>query len=272
MTARERLLSRAPSNAAMVDALARLIRWRPVVAIAISVAEFVSLAGDNFAVPRPVIMLWAWERPEDLRFAGPNFGVAVLAGSIVLSGDTVRVTGRRYPAFVLPTQQIVGVIHIEIDRRDPLVWSPEQRKATIARILGLADSPRFDEIQIDFEVRASERQVLLDVLHAVRAALPADQELSMTALASWCETERWLAAAPVDEIVPMLFRMGPTGENLKRRLAAGGDFADQNCRSSIGIAVDTPPYGLPPGRRIYIFNPHSWNQGALDTVLGDLGK
>jgi hypothetical protein len=47
--------------------------------------------------------------------------------------------------------------------------------------------------------------VLLDVLRAVRATLPAGRELSMTALASWYDTERWLGAAPVDEVVPMLF-------------------------------------------------------------------
>jgi hypothetical protein len=147
------------------------------------IAALVALAGDNVVMRRPVIVLWAWERPEDLRFAGPDFGVAVLAGSVVLAGQTVRVAGRRYPALTLPRQRIVGVVHVEIDRREPLVWSPSQREAAIARILELADNPRFDEIQIDFEVRASERQALLDVLRAVRATLPAGRELSMTALA-----------------------------------------------------------------------------------------
>lgn len=70
----------------------------------------------------------------------------------------------------------------------------------------------------------------------------------------------------------MLFRMGPAGENLKRRLADGGDFADRNCRSSIGIAIDMPPYGLPPGRRVYIFDPRSWDREALDVVLRDLSR
>jgi hypothetical protein len=248
----------------------RLIRWRPVAATAAMIAALVTITGDRVAVPRPAIVLWAWKRPEDLRFAGPDFGVAVLAGSILLSGQAIRVTGRRYPALILPEQRIVGVVHVEIDRRERLVWSPAQLEATIARIVGLADNPRFDEIQIDFEVRASERHVLLDVLSAVRATLHAGQELSMTGLASWCDTERWVGSAPVDAIVPMLFRMGLTGESLKRRLAEGGDFADRNCRSSIGVAVDTPPYGLPPGRRVYIFNPHSWNREALDVILRDL--
>ena len=250
----------------------RLVRWRPVAAIAAMMAALIVMAGDSIPVRRSTIVLWAWERPEDLRFSGPDVGVAVLAGSIVLSGEAVRVTGRRYPALTLPGQRIVGVVHVEIDRREPLVWTQVQREATIARILGLADNPRFDEIQIDFEVRASERHVLLDLLRTLRPTLPAGHELSMTALASWCDTERWVGSAPVDYIVPMLFWMGATGENLKRRLAEGGDFADRNCRNSIGVAVDTPPYGLPPGRPVYVFNPHSWNRQALDLILRDLGK
>jgi len=111
------------------------------------IAALVALAGDNVALPRPAIVLWAWERPEDLRFAGPDFGVAVLAGSIVLSGEAIRVAGRRYPALTLPEQRIVGVVHVEIDRREPLVWNRLRREATIARILELADNPRFDEIR-----------------------------------------------------------------------------------------------------------------------------
>jgi hypothetical protein len=250
----------------------RLIRWRPIAVAMAMITPLVTIAGDHIAVPRPAIVLWAWERPEDLRFAGPDIGVAVLAGSIMLSGQTVSVTGRRYPALTLPGQRIVGVVHVEIDRRKPLVWSPSQREAAAARILELVDNPRFEEIQIDFEVGASERHVLLDVLRAVRLGLPADRKLSMTALASWCDTERWLASAPVEEVVPMLFRMRPAGENLKRRLAAGGDFGERNCRGSLGVAVDTPPYGLPPGRRVYIFNPHSWNREALDVIVGNLGR
>ena len=52
-------------------ACVRLIRWRPVVATAAMIAALVTIAGDHVAAPRPAIVLWARERPEDLRFAGP---------------------------------------------------------------------------------------------------------------------------------------------------------------------------------------------------------
>jgi hypothetical protein len=250
----------------------RLLSLRAIATTAVAIVTVAAAAGDSAVVPQSRPVLWAWERPEDLRFAGPDFDVAVLAGSIVLSGDLVGVTGRRYPAYVLPKQHVVGVVHVEIDHRRPLVWSPMQRDETIARIRSLTDNERFSEIQIDFEVRASERPVLLDVLHGVHSGLAARRALSMTALASWCDTERWLASAPVGEIVPMLFRMGPPGEDLKRRLATGGDFADRHCRGSVGIAVDTPPNGLPAGRRVYIFNAQSWNREALDGILRNIAK
>jgi hypothetical protein len=244
------------------------MRWldsRARAVVAIALATVAASARDSTVEPRPV--LWAWERVEDVRFAGAGIDIAVLAGSIVLSGDLVEATGRRYPAYVLPEQHLVGVVHIEIDRGRALIWGSNQREAVAAHTLALVDASRFREIQIDFEVRASERDVLLDVLRGVRAGLAPDQRLSMTALASWCDTERWLSAAPVDEIVPMLFRMGPAGERLKRRLADGGDFGDQRCRGSIGIATDTPPYGLPRGRRVFIFNPRSWDAAALGEIL-----
>ena len=40
----------------------------------------------------------------------------------------------------------------------------------------------------------------------------------MTALASWCLSDRWISDLPVDEAVPMLFQMGPETPDIKRML------------------------------------------------------
>ncbi len=114
------------------------------------------------------------------------------------------------------------------------------------------------------EVRESQRGALLELLAGVRAGLP-QTTLSMTALASWCETEHWLGDAPVDEIVPMLFRMGRTGSRLRGKLAAGGDFNEPRCRSAVGISVDSP-VSVPIGRRLYIFNPRAWDAASLSVI------
>jgi hypothetical protein len=211
-------------------------------------------------------VLWAWERPEDLRFAVPDITIAILAGTVRLTGDGVVARPRLQPALVPMANPIAGVAHLEIDRARPLVWTADQRIRTAAAVLALLGNPRFHEVQIDFEVRASERRVLLDVLTDLRAALPVGRHLSMTALASWCETETWIDRAPVDEIVPMLFRMGPDGQPIRQRLANGGDFARAACRTSIGIAADGLPDGLPAGRRLWLFSPLPWTAGDLTTV------
>ena len=221
---------------------------------------------------RPAPILWAWERPEDLRFAGADTTIAVLAGSITLSGDAVLAAPRRQPALLRPDQKRIAVIHVEIDRHKPLAWTAAQRQEAVAAALAYAADLPAQSVQLDFEVRESERQVLLELVGDLRAGLGSDRRLSMTALASWCDTESWIEAAPVDEIVPMLFRMGPGGEALKHRLATGGDFRDRRCRSAIGIATDTPPAGLPAGRLVYVFNPRRWNAADYATLVRETAR
>ena len=221
---------------------------------------------------RPAPILWAWERPEDLRFAGADTTIAVLAGSITLSGDAVLAAPRRQPALLRADQKRSAVVHVEIDRHKPLAWTAAQRQEAVAAALAYAADLPAQSVQLDFEVRESERQVLLELVGDLRAGLGSDRRLSMTALASWCDTESWIEAAPVDEIVPMLFRMGPGGAALKRRLAEGGDFSDRRCRSAIGIATDTPPLGLPAGRLIYVFNPHRWNAADYATLVRETAQ
>ena len=154
----------------------------------------------------------------------------------------------------------MGVVHIEIDQTRPLLWTDALRVEVVGATLAFMRP--YATAQVDMEVRDSQRGALLDVLRGIRAGRPAGSTLSMTALASWCDTERWLAAAPVDEIVPMLFRLGPGGVRLRGKLADGGDFGEPRCRTALGIATDTP-VTFPPGRRVYVFNPHAWEEAAV---------
>jgi hypothetical protein len=206
--------------------------------------------------PRPV--LWAWDRPEDLRFAGDSADVAALAGFVEIAGAGLRVRGRRFPLQLSPGVVPIAVVHVEIDRRVAPVPTPALRRALAAAVLDLARRPGYSGVQLDFEVRQSQRALLLDLLADLRAGLPRGSFLSMTALASWCQGETWLDKAPVDEIVPMLFRMGPRGGALVTQLAAEGGFRNPRCSTAQGIATDTPMRPLPDARRVYIFAPRSW--------------
>jgi hypothetical protein len=226
--------------------------------------SFLALASCRPAPPAPsTLILWAWERPEDLRFTGAAAEVAVQTGFVELAGDRLVSRGRHFPLKVAATPS-TALVHVQIDHRHPLDWTPLLRARTSAAILHHAAAIPARRVQLDFEVRGSERQVLLDLLHDVRRGLPSGISLSMTALASWCDTEGWLEQAPVDEVVPMLFRMTVGGEALRKRLAAGGDFRDPRCRAALGVATDEPVVRAPPGRRVYLFNPRSWTESDFD--------
>ena len=214
---------------------------------------------------RADVVLWAWERPEALEALPSSYGVAVVAGFIRVRSRTMVVArGRRFPLVMGPERaQPIGVVHIEIDQGERLDWTETLQTQIIDAALSFARGYR--AVQVDMEVRESQRGTLLNVLRDVRAGLAPGTTLSMTALASWCDTEHWIAAAPVDEIVPMLFRMGRDGYRLRARLASGGDFGEPRCRTAPGISADAP-VAIPPGRRVYIFKARPWDAAALSAL------
>ncbi len=137
-------------------------------------------------------------------------------------------------------------------------------------IAAVGRTPEVQGIQIDFDASASGRAFYRRLLNQVRRRLPPSKMLSMTALASWCVGDNWLAGLPVDEAVPMLFRMGPERREILLDLAVGGDFASPVCRESIGISTDEPLPKLPSGRRIYVFKPGPWTRASVEQVLREV--
>jgi hypothetical protein len=83
----------------------------------------------------------------------------------------------------------------------------------------------------------------------------------MTALASFCVGDRWLDDLPVDEAVPMIFRMGADTRTVRSFLGNGNDFREPLCRRSYGIALDEPlDINFKGSRRKYIFNARPWTE------------
>jgi hypothetical protein len=214
------------------------------------------------SAPQSHLVLWAWERPEDLRFA-PDTEIAIQSGFILLSGDRLHARGRYFPLKSARAPATV-LVHVQIDHAQPLRWTPKLRAQLGAAVRHYATVIRAPRVQLDFEVRQSERPILLETLADLRRALPATTQLSMTALTSWCMSENWLAAAPVDEIVPMLFRMQDDGPAILKTLAAGGDFRNPRCRTALAVSSDSPIPRAPRGRRVYLFSPKSWTAESFD--------
>jgi len=216
------------------------------------------------------LVVWAWERPEDLRFLPPDVEIAALSGFIDLRGDRMVARGRRFPLFAAPKQVSTSVVHVQVNRSERLAWTPQLREETAAAVIALANHIPARRIQIDFEARPSERQALFDLVGDVKRRLSPGVELSVTALASWCQTEDWTSLMGADEIVPMLFRMGPWGASIRTTLASGGDFSQADCRRALAISTDSPITSAPVARRIYLFNPKSWTRQDFERIRGEV--
>jgi hypothetical protein len=205
----------------------------------------------------PRIIVWAWERPEKLDFMNPReAGVAFLARTIHVLGGLVTVHPRMQPLVVAPGTALMAVVRIESE-------APQlsARSEVGHAILDATEMRGVSALQVDYDAKTTERDFYRGLLLDLRRVLPASMPLSITALASWCEYDDWISSLPVNEAVPMLFRMG--AESYER----GADFRPSLCRSSVGVSTDEPLPEFPRGRRVYIFHPRSWSQPDLRAAI-----
>jgi hypothetical protein len=231
------------------------------------------LAGAPGAVPPdrlaslPRVLLWAWERPEDLRFA-PRLGVGVAAldRTLTLRGADVVVTPRRQRLLVASETPIVAVVRIEADARAAREADPTR----VAELIVAAGArPGCRALQIDFDATASQRALYRRIVHEVRRRLPDGLPLSITALASWCAGDRWLDELPIDEAVPMFFEMGPDRVVIAERLRQDAPFSDGRCAVAIGVSTREPLGRVPRAARAYVFSYAPWTfETAAAAVRG----
>jgi hypothetical protein len=212
------------------------------------------------AIPKTV--LWAWERPVDLRGLPADVGVAFYAQSIAVGRD-FTVQRRRNPLLVDASTPLVAVTRIESTPQARATLEPAAIDRLATAITETASLPRVIGIQIDFDAVASERDTYRGLLRRVREKLPARTPLSMTALASWCAGDRWIRDLPVDESVAMLFQLGV--DDTPYRQAATAD--DSGC-TAIGLSLDELVDVRTKRRRVYIFNPRSWTKGSIQQASG----
>lgn len=218
--------------------------------------------------PTPRLILWAWERPTDLRFIDTRrVGVAFLAKSVLLRSDDVLVRPRLQPLQLAEGTKVIAVTRIETDRDHKPDLSANQRNATSHAITDIASMPNVSEIQIDFDATQSERTFYRSLITDVQNHLPRHVRLSITALASWCMYDDWLSDLPIDEAVPMLFRMAGDGKQIANRLDAGDDFNAEPCRQSYGVSLDEQRPKLFPSRKLFVFNPDAWTEKSVREIL-----
>ena len=211
----------------------------------------------------PPVIVWAWERPEKLDFINTDqIGVAFLAKTITFNGDMVYIRPRLQPLELVDGTKLVGVVRIETHHKGTPEVGGKQFNDIVEAIADVSRSSKVSVVQIDFDAWVSERKFYRSLLIAVRQRLPSSTALSITALASWCAGDNWLSDLPIDEAVPMLFRMGLDA----RQFQAGEPITAKICQSSAGVSTDEP-IKRPQVERLYVFTPSSWTRDSLNSAL-----
>jgi hypothetical protein len=221
--------------------------------------------------------LWAWERPEDLRSTDPATTAVAWLDQTILIGSQVHVVPRRQPILYSAAATKIPVVRIEVAPGailDETSLGQQQRvqeieASVVTQLLRSAYRPGIAALQVDFDATRSQRGFYKRVLRELRTQMPADLPLSITALASWCSYDDWIARLPVDEVVPMFFRMEPDSRRAPADLDAFR-IREPLCQSSIGLSTRErwpSDSAALTGKRIYIFPDRGWHTDL--TLLAD---
>ncbi|MCA9610827.1 MAG: DUF3142 domain-containing protein [Myxococcales bacterium] len=219
------------------------------------VPEEPSASGPTADEPR--VILWVWHGEQDLRGLPSDVGVAYLARTVTarLGAPTITMP-RRSALWLDPDTARTAVVHVEVRRGATLA-------AAADHVLRAAESASREEgvreVQIDFDCPRSMRADYAVLLAGLRARLPRAQRLSITALGSWCASDRWLADVDVDRVVPMLFGPGHEAGLLHRARASGEPLREPRCRDAIGVREGDPPL-TPTPRTLFVFPRSRWTR------------
>jgi len=209
----------------------------------------------------PRIMLWAWERPEDLRFIDPaKIGVAYLAGTVTLQQDRAEWRPRMQPLRIPPNTKLMAVVRVESS--GALGGGAGQSAEWISQA---SRNAGVSALQIDYDARLSERAFYRELVNHVRAGIPHAMPLTITALVSWCVSDTWISDLPIDAAVPMFFRMGSEKRMRQAKLRS------PLCAANTGISTDElEPVKL--AHRVFLFNPHPWTEGNLQAAVYEVNR
>jgi hypothetical protein len=221
-----------------------------------------SLAAAFAQSPHDVI-LWAWERPEDLRFLDPEKAdVAFVAASFFLRENRVIIKPRTESLLVPPKIAWMAVFRIQTDSLKQAALESGQIDTITAEIKRFVGLNKIPAVQIDFEAKLSERNFYSQLLDKLRQTLGTAVYISITAPTSWCSADSWLKETPTDEVVPVIFRPGSA-------LPPGG-FGFSKCQGSLGLSIAGELRKLPSTKRVYLYDPVPWKEQDYRNALAKL--
>ena len=166
--------------------------------------------------------------------------VAYVVQTVTLRGTTLRVDPRPRPQRDSPSSGVIGVTRIEVPAGAAIDLADGQLEQLAYAIADTGEIPLVGAVQIDFDATIAQRCFYRDLIHRVRALLPADVSLSITAIASWCMEDDWVSDLPIEEVVPMI-RMGHEWRAAAKRAREEGRTIEGPCRNALGAAQPKPP-------------------------------
>lgn len=250
-------------------------RFRPAMRLGVATSLVLALSASLGAEgPRPAASegprtwLWAWERPEDLRFLGArrDVGAAILTRTVTVGDAGVDVRRRAHPAHVPEGVPLAAVVRVQLRRGSTRFAA--HAPALARAVLDAAGDVPARVLQIDFDAPPAAWAFYRELIQRVSAALPPSTTLAITSVASWCTGDGPLAelapvGRPAPRVVPMVFAMGPDAARVRFALAARGDFPEPACREAVGVAVDEPEPHLFGARPVWAFSRHPWTAADL---------
>lgn len=213
------------------------------------------------------IYVWAWERPEDLRFLGKyknNIVIVYYAGDVVIKKGGMEITPRRNK-LLLP-QDVSTIPLIRIDNFDKANILDSRRLEDIKKfIVQVCSITGILGCQIDFDALTSEYPFYTKLISEVKKEIPPNIPLSITALVSWCDKYSWLDKTEIDFAVPMFYRLGPDSAQIQNGRVGETFLKSGKCQNAIGIATDEqiPRKDYLRGKEAYFFNPQPWTEQSF---------
>jgi hypothetical protein len=251
-------------------------RWRrPQIGILLAAVATVQLAAPPAHGETGKVILWAWQRAENLQHLPPNMAVAFLACQITLTGNSANYYWRQQPLKLSPATELIAVVRIDDARLQPPSLTDEQARMVAQAVARAGRMGAVRHVQIDYDARKNERRFYAILLRNVRAILPAETKLSITALASWCLFDDWVKDLPVDESVPMMFSLGSERQKIIGYFRSGRDFMHPPCCQSLGISLEDAEINqlmIPLAKarkipvRLYVYTRTAWTPEKINKI------
>src|SRR6266849_7793022 len=155
--------------AAMLPLFRRCVAFAPLLLLVLLVSDQNISARTRMPVDMPPLVLWAWDRDDDLSFIDiRDTAVAYLAATVILRGETVLLTPRHHPLAPPQGTRLIAVAHVEVDHYEPPVVSDAQALAFAETLAALRATRPGEFLQIDFEATSSQRAFFLKAVAALR--------------------------------------------------------------------------------------------------------